>query len=176
MKRIDKVLMLTLILLSTTVWSTPTPPENLKLVGKANLTIWFWDIYDAELYSSSGQYQSNSGPVFNSPLLIKISYNREISRDDLIEETASQWERFNIDDDKKLRWLKSLGDIWPDVDDGDKIMFHIDNQGHCHFFYNEKFIGSVNNKEFSFHFANIWLKENGPYPKMTKRLTGKKSN
>ena len=174
MKTLSIFLILSSALFSTTARSSQLPPENLKLVGKANLSIWFWDIYDAELYNTSGQYQSDDDPTINRPLLLKITYNRKISSEDLIEETASQWERFDISEIKKAQWLESLRSIWPSVNDNDHIMFYIDADGFCHFFYNDRYIGSVEDHQFSRHFANIWLARDGPHPDMTSRLIGKK--
>lgn len=142
-------------------------PTDLKLVGSANLSVWWWDIYNAELYNSEGMYRSNQGP-----LVLKITYQREIQNDDLLEETAKQWQRFSIPQNKINSWLEQVAPMWPNVAENDTITFYIDNQKHGHFFFNEEFMGSIPDPEFSEHFVNIWLAANGPYPKMTQELTG----
>jgi len=143
-------------------------PQGLTLVGKAELSILWWDIYDAELYSQTGSYVPQQ-----KPLLLKISYKRAISRDDLLEETLAQWQRFNIAAEKKQEWLTQLAQFWPDVKASDNISFYIDASGSCHFYFNDTFIGRVDDASFSHYFANIWLDENGPYPDMTSALLGK---
>ncbi len=44
------------------------------LIGKANYSFLFWDIYDAELYSTSNKYNSNE-------LAIILKYNRSIDKE-----------------------------------------------------------------------------------------------
>ena len=145
-----------------------TIPKQYTLVGQASLSILWWEIYEAELYTQSGQYQDNQIPIY-----LKLTYRRNIDSQELIEETQSQWKRFDIVESKQRVWLSQLESIWPNVKENDSIAFFINAEGVCNFYFNDEFIGSVASKEFSQNFANIWLAPNGPYPKMTRRLTGK---
>ncbi|TQV73169.1 hypothetical protein FLL45_17125 [Aliikangiella marina] len=146
-------------------------PKDLKLVGESNLSVWWWDIYDAQLFTESGRYQTEE-----LPLLLSITYNRDIDSADLIDETDSQWERFKIDEKQRKAWVEQLTGLWPDVRKDDNISFHIDKLGNCHFYFNGEFIGTVSDPNFSTSFSAIWLAENSAYPKMTQRLTGRNSN
>ena len=49
---------------------------------EANYSFLFWDIYDAELYSTSNKYNSNE-------LAIILKYNRSIDKETLIRETIN---------------------------------------------------------------------------------------
>lgn len=168
MKILNSLLVLFIFFSGNIVANAPTTlPTNLKLVGTANLSIWWWDIYDAELYNAEGIYKSNQGP-----LLLKLTYQREIDSEDLVSETASQWERFSLGEDKTQAWLEQVATIWPDVKENDSITFYIDKIGNCHFYFNGQFIGSIKDPEFSENFVNIWLANDGPYPTMTRKLTG----
>ena len=161
------LIMMTFLAFGSSLRAEESYPTNLSLVGQSSLSFFWWDIYDAELYNQSGQYQQDQWP-----LLLKLTYQRSIKSVDLLEETDSQWQRFNISQEQRQFWLSQLAKIWPDVHKDDSIAFYVDNSGNCHFYFNQSFIGSVNDAEFSVHFANIWLAKDGPFPKMTRKLTG----
>ena len=59
------------------------------LIGNANYSFLFWDIYDAELYSTSKKYNSNE-------LAIILKYNRSIDKETLIRETISKLTGFDF--------------------------------------------------------------------------------
>jgi hypothetical protein len=146
-----------------------TLPNNLKLVGKASLSVLFWDVYDSELKTLTGSYEKET-----APLLLSLTYKRSISSKDLIDETESQWERFKLPKEQEKRWLEQLSETWPSVKENDVIAVYLDKNKYCHFFFNDNLIGSFKDTEFSRYFLAIWLDENGEYPKLTRKLTGKK--
>jgi len=141
---------------------------KLALVGTSSFSVLFWDIYDISLYSRDGKYIAGQLPV-----TLEITYKRKIDSVELVEETENQWQRYKIDNQKKRRWLKALSLIWPDVDEKDIITFHINENKQTSFYFNQGFIGKIDDEEFAIAFSNIWLDVKGPYPKMTKRLIGK---
>ena len=74
------------------------------LIGNANYSFLFWDIYDAELYSTSNKYNSNE-------LAIILKYNRSIDKETLIRETMNDIkEQKNISNQQEEDW-KSHGSI-----------------------------------------------------------------
>lgn len=164
-----------ILILSSLAWlplnasANKEMPNDLKLVGESNLSVWWWDIYDAKLFTKTGSYQNQE-----VPLLLSITYNRDIESIDLIDETDSQWKRFDVEEVLRKQWIDQLSNLWPDVKKDDNISFHIDKFGTCHFYFNGKHIGSVADPKFSSSFSAIWLAENSAYPKMTQRLTGRK--
>lgn len=143
------------------------PLKELNVVGRSSFSVWFWDIYDIELRTPSGTYKAG-----NFPLSLELTYKREISNIELVDETVNQWERFNIGEDQKKNWAKQLLVIWPSVKPADKITFYIDNEKVTYFYFNNQFIGEIGLAGFSDAFASIWLGLDGPYPKMTKKLIG----
>jgi hypothetical protein len=56
---------------------------NYKLVGQANLSILFWNMYDAKLISETGKYPSNKFALI-------LKYNREFTKKSVVEETIKQ--------------------------------------------------------------------------------------
>ena len=59
---------------------------------------------------------------------------------------------------------------------GDQLAFYIDAQGGGHFFFNQKWIGVINEPDFSQAFINIWLSDQSSYPRLAKRLRGELTN
>ncbi|MFT5521871.1 MAG: hypothetical protein ACI9IA_002477 [Enterobacterales bacterium] len=143
--------------------------EKLELVGESKLSFLFWDIYDIKLFAKAGKYIDKQLPI-----RLELKYQREISSEELVDETNKQWERFELDIERKKDWLNQLKDIWPNVKESDIISFHIDSQNHTWFYFNKNFIGKIEDQEFSRHFSLIWLDINGAYPKITKQLLGDK--
>jgi hypothetical protein len=148
-------------------WLQAQPlPGDLKLVGQAGLRVFFMNIYEAELLNDTGEWQSMQGPH-----LLRLTYQRDISRDQLIKET-----RKRLGDDVpsglKAGWLKTLQAMWPDVQKGEQLSFLMDRYGIGHFYHRGQYLGSVDDHEFSHAFLNIWLGDDSGYPKLTRRLRG----
>ena len=154
-----------LLLLSVEV-SGQTLPQNWQRIGEADLSVLWFDVYNAELLSPDGRYSG-----INSPLVLKLNYRRNISKLDLLEETQKQIEKFAPTDQTDL-WLTKLSQIWPDIRKGDQLAFWIDQNNTGHFFYNERFIGSFKDPAFSDAFIQIWLSDNSSYPNLAKQLRG----
>ena len=166
-KFLQKTIILFILLHTASIYANEVALKNLSLVGRSNFSVWFWDIYDIELKTPSGTYEAGE-----FPLSLELTYKREISNVELVDETVNQWERFNISENQKKNWAKQLLAIWPSVKPADKITFYIDNKRVTYFYFNNQFIGKINQTEFSSAFASIWLNLNGPYPEMTKKLIG----
>lgn len=150
--------------------ANPKLPNDLKLVGKAKLSFLWWHIYDSELKTLTGDYQKNL-----APLLLTLTYKRSITQQELVDETESQWKTFNLPSEKQAVWLQQLSSFWPNVKKNDVIAVFLDANQHTHFFFNDRFIGSLNSPEFGEAFLAIWLDEDkSAYPKLTRKLTGKK--
>jgi hypothetical protein len=49
---------------------------------------------------------------------------------------------------------------------------YVDESSVSHFFYNKRFIGSLNDTAFSSAFSAIWLSENTLKPKLRNQLIG----
>jgi hypothetical protein len=141
--------------------------NKLEPVGNVTFSFLFWDIYDVSLFTKNGLYSADQ-----VPLTLQFTYLREISSNELVDETEKQWLRFKMDELKIKLWLEQLQNIWPDVDESDTITFHIDNNHNTSFYFNQRFIGKIDGAAFAKAFSKLWLGLDGPYPKMTKQLTG----
>ena len=135
------------------------------LIGNANYSFLFWDIYDAELYSTSKKYNSNE-------LAIILKYNRSIDKETLIRETINDIkEQKSISNQQEEKWKSLLESIYIDTKTNKKfIAIKINNKSI--FYYNNKKLNESFDKEFNQLFFDIWLRSNSKNPDFTRTLLG----
>lgn len=160
-----KALFCLLLLISVEVLGQNLP-QNWQRIGEADLSILWFDVYNAELLSADGRYVGTK-----TPLILKLNYRRNISQRDLLDETQKQIEKF-ARTAQTDRWLAKLSQIWPNIKKGDQLAFWVDQKNIGHFFYNANWIGSLEDPAFSSAFIQIWLSDNSSYPDLAKKLRG----
>ena len=135
------------------------------LIGNANYSFLFWDIYDAELYSTSKKYNSNE-------LAIILKYNRSIDKETLIRETINDIkEQKSISNQQEEKWKSLLESIYIDTKTNKKfIAIKINNKSI--FYYNNKKLHESFDEEFNQLFFDIWFRSNSKNPNFTKTLLG----
>ena len=135
------------------------------LIGSANYSFLFWNIYDAELYSTSNKFNSNE-------LAIILKYNRSIEKETLVKETINDIkEQKNISKDQEEKWKSLLESIYIDTKTNKKfIAIKINNKSI--FYYNNKKLHESFDEEFNQLFFDIWLRSNSKNPNFTKTLLG----
>ena len=135
------------------------------LIGNANYSFLFWDIYDAELYSTSKKYNSNE-------LAIILKYNRSIDKETLIRETINDIkEQKSISNQQEEKWKSLLESIYIDTKTNKKfIAIKINNKSI--FYYNNKKLYESFDEEFNQLFFDIWLRSNSKNPNFTRTLLG----
>lgn len=138
-------------------------------VGQAQLEVLFWDVYQSQLYTPSGQYKTEQ------PMALAITYQMDIDKDDLIEATDEQWQHLEFDKDLRLKWLAKLDTIWPDIKEGDNLTYVLKNN-YGSFYFNNTFIGQIDDTQHAKAFVDIWLSEKTKYPKLRKKLIAANSN
>ena len=138
------------------------------LVGKANYSFLFWNIYDAELYSTSNKFNADE-------LAIILKYNRSIDKETLVKETITDIkEQKTITKQQEENWKTLLESIYIDTQTNNKfIAIKINNKSI--FYYDDIKIHESFDKEFNKLFFNIWLRSDSKNPAFTKALLGKKS-
>ena len=135
------------------------------LIGSANYSFLFWNIYDAELYSTSNKFNSNK-------LAIILKYNRSIEKETLVKETINDIkEQKNISKEQEEKWKSLLESIYIDTKTNKKfIAIKINNKSI--FYYNNKKLHESFDEEFNQLFFDIWLRSNSKNPNFTKTLLG----
>ncbi len=160
------ILLMALTSINLSAQIRPPLIDNWKTVGTAELNFLWFDVYQAELRTSNGSFQG-----FNSPMQLALTYKRDISAEQLLEETGKQL-KGSANEQQRREWLSLLNTIWPDVTKGDTLIFQMDSNGEGHFFFNNNWIGSVASPDFGMSFVKIWLSDNSAYPELAQRLRG----
>ncbi len=156
------------LLTSIATFSTANPVKDLKPVGQSTLKVLFWDVYEATLYSRDGVYTS-----LTPPLTLKLTYLRDISREDLIAATDKELQRQKpgLSDTVRNRAIEHFSSFWPDVSKGDSLIFTLQDHGGF-FYYRDRQIGQVQSSDAAKAFLNIWLSDQSSYPNLSAKLRG----
>ena len=145
------------MVLATDVW---------PLVGEARLKVLIWEVYDSALYTPSGRWQGDA------PYQLSLHYLRDIPAAKLIEETDKAWQEQGRNHPKQGEWLTLLGDLWPDITEGDNLVFGLNASGDSAFWFNGIPIGSIDDRDFGPLFGGIWLDPDTPRPGLRAELIG----
>ncbi len=142
--------------------------ENLSKTGEGKMTYLFFTLYKAELYGTKIQNQLDQ----NQPIALKITYQKNISKQVLIEATQDQWLYLNYLGSDIANWLPHLVNILPNVNKQDALSLLLDSNSESYFYLNNKLIGKILDPTFGPAFLSIWLSENTSEPKLRKKLLG----
>ncbi len=140
--------------------------HNVKLVGEAQFKVLFWDIYKSRLYTKSGKFEQIS-----PSLIFEITYQKEISKQELIDRTREQWQKMKISETEYKSYIPTLKNLWPDISSGDKLALKVEENG-SDFYFNNEYLGSIDNKQFATIFLGIWLAPNTTDPDFRAKLIG----
>ncbi|NVK26383.1 MAG: chalcone isomerase family protein [Gammaproteobacteria bacterium] len=144
--------------------------NGLNQLGKAKFSFMFWDVYESQLYTTSGVYPMTTE---NEQLVLKIKYLREIDKDDLVENTVEQWQHLGISDKQYSPYISKLNALWPDIKKHDELAIKIQNNV-ATFYFNGLKLGDINDHRFGQLFIDIWLSEKTSQPELRQRLLGLK--
>ncbi|KOO16433.1 hypothetical protein AKJ18_03795 [Vibrio xuii] len=144
-------------------------------VGQAQLTMLFFDIYQSQLLTPTGSYAVGQD-ITPHPLALSITYQRDISRSQLIEATQEQWQKLGFTDNKTQAWVGKLEGIFPDISEGHNLTYVTDGTRGEFFYTSElasmKSIGTVEEESMNDAFLAIWLSPDTAYPKLRQNLIG----
>ena len=146
--------------LATGVW---------PLVGEARLKVFIWEVYDSALFTPSGRWQGDA------PYQLSLHYLRDIPAAKLIEETKKAWQEQGRNHPKQNEWLALLDQLWPDITEGDNLVFGLNASGASAFWFNGSPIGSIDDRDFGALFGGIWLDPDTPRPGLRAQLIGSNS-
>lgn len=132
--------------------------NNTILVGKIHYKYWFWEIYDAYLYSNNGSFS------WDNDFILKIRYLRDFSSESIIKETIKQirsQKNNEVTDSLLSKWEGKLMKVIPNIKEKD-VLIGIYNVNGLTLFYmgNGQYLGSIKGKLFAKCFFNIWLEDN----------------
>ena len=136
------------------------------VVGEARLKVLIWEVYDSALFTPSGRWQGVA------PYRLSLRYLRDIPAAKLVEETEKAWQEQGRSHPRLNEWLVLLAELWPDITEGDNLVFGLNASGDSAFWFNGSPIGSINDRDFGPLFGGIWLDPDTPRPGLRAELIG----
>ncbi|MFT4863406.1 MAG: hypothetical protein ACI95C_002637 [Pseudohongiellaceae bacterium] len=143
------------------------PIQNLDKIGSAKLRVFLWNIYESTLYSPSGEFEG-----IEPGLALEIEYRRNISKKAFIDYTREEWQKQSLYNAESERWLTEIRNIFPSVKKGDRLILKVADSLTSEFYFNDEFIGAIDNADFTREFLAIWLSEQSSYPELRNQLIG----
>ena len=101
--------------------------------------------------------------------MFEITYQRDITKQQLIERTVEQWQKMKITDIDYRAYVAELNNLWPNISSGDKLALQVGDSS-SHFYFNDNYLGSVEGQQFAQLFLGIWLSPNTTEPELRKTL------
>jgi hypothetical protein len=139
-----------------------------KLVGKAHLTVWGFDVYDARLWALPGFSAARYG---SEPLALELTYLRAFTAADIADRSMQEMRRsVPVSEAQADLWKTQMLRVIPNVQKGDRILGIHKPGGGASFWVNGKAAGEIADGEFARLFFGIWLSPKTSEPKMRDAL------
>ena len=139
-----------------------------RLIGKARLTVWGFQIYDARLWAPPG---FGAASYSRTPLALELDYLRGFTAAEVAERSLKEMRRsVPISDAQASQWKADLLRVIPDVRKGDRILGVYQPGVGASFWFNGKSSGDVKDAEFARLFFGIWLSPNTSEPQLREAL------
>ena len=138
-----------------------------QLVGSGTFAFAFWDVYDANLYSASGQFDSDK------PFALELVYHRNFNGKDIADRSAELIRQQGFEDEIRLAsWHSQMAMIFPDVQEGTRLTGVRTQQGFASFLLDGQPVGEIRDRAFARYFFNIWLGPDTKAPQLREQLVG----
>lgn len=140
---------------------------NATVQGQSRLTVYFFKVYDATLFSPKGTYTPEQ------PFALRLAYLRDLDGKDIAERSIDEMRDLGYRDTTQLaQWLVEMELAFPDIKEGDVLTGVVDEQQHTTFYFNSKKRHVISDPLFTEAFFAIWLAEGTSQPRMRKALLG----
>lgn len=145
----------------------PQVTESLQPVGQTRLKVLLFRVYDAVLFTDSGEYPAATA------VALSLNYLRNIRASQLLDNTQEQWQKLGFDNlEQQKQWLAELAKIWPDVQRGDCLLAYSPDGQSVHFYHADGLLGKIEDRLFYQQFFAIWLSEKSSYRRNRDELIG----
>lgn len=153
------------VALSLILAATAHAKDHWRPVGKATLSVLFWDIYTAELFNHNSRFEGIA-----APLKLSLTYHRAIDGQRLASETCEQFKGLGYTSAEDMIWCAELDGVFPDVTPGDQLTVILE-QNEASLRFNDKLQVQWQNTAMVKKFLAIWLSTESSYPKQVRQLT-----
>lgn len=148
-------------------WPEATSPHR---QGEARMRFFGMHIYDITLWAPEPLKPAEAA---RRPLALAIDYRRSLSGSRIAERSLTEMRRAGpIDDATAARWLAAMTQVFPDVNDGDRITGVQWPGQAARFHTNGRFSGEVRDPRFAELFFGIWLAPWTSEPTLRQALLG----
>lgn len=139
-----------------------------ELAGRAKLTVWGLEVYNASLWVAPG---FKAGDYASHRFALELAYLRNLSGDAIAKRSISEMRRqAELGDSKEAAWTAQLQAALPDVKTGDRITgVHTPGLG-LQFLVNGQAGASIRDPELARLFFGIWLSPLTSEPRMRQAL------
>ncbi|CCQ10535.1 hypothetical protein PALB_14020 [Pseudoalteromonas luteoviolacea B = ATCC 29581] len=145
-----------------------TDTTEFKRVGnEATYSYLFWDVYTAELFAPSGQFDKSK------PFRLKLTYHLDLKGKEIAKRSIQEMKEQGLNDEaKQAQWLALMVNIFPDIRKGDSLIGSRELNGATLFRYNGQEVGKIDDADFTLWFFDIWLGEKTTAPDTRRELLG----
>lgn len=142
--------------------------QQSQLVGKIRFTKWFFNIYDAELYTTNGSFN------WHKPFLLKVYYLRNFSGKSIAKHTIKEIYRQHPKEvaSKYNQYENIFECLFPDIKKHSSLYGYMDKNGNGFIYSDSGLIGEIPTKQLSKYFFEIWLGNNSSNVKLSQQLRG----
>ena len=145
-------------------------------VGEAQFTWFVFDVYHSTLFAPQGKYQVGSS-ITPHPLALEIHYQRDISKQQLLDATDEQWQALGYAKLLRRKGITLLDGLFRDVKKGDRLTYVTDGQKGQLWFQGAQetklsYLGHVEEQWLNDAFLSIWLSPSSQYPQYRAKLIG----
>jgi hypothetical protein len=178
------------LLLAATLWpavsvraqnppQASVPPElagelpGARLLGSGRLRFLGLLIYDARLWAGATPITSDWAA---GPFALELQYARGLKGEQIAERSLVEMRRQGeITEPVAERWLGQMRQLFPDVQEGDRITgLNVPGTG-ARFFLNGSLRGEPRETDFARRFFGIWLSPRTSEPGLRESLLGRKA-
>jgi len=114
---------------------------------------------------ATGGFQFFVFPVYDSRVRtdnrewieIELTYRLNLTSDELLSSTRTEWERLAVPESQISEWLQQLAAVFPDVKKGQKIAARYHVRDGVVFFLDRREVGRIAGEAFATNFFSIWL-------------------
>jgi len=157
------------------VWAQSSVPQEVsselgsaQLAGSSRMRFFGLGIYDARLWVAPN---FSAARYAQHVLALELTYLRSLSGSAIAERSLKEMRRSGaLSADTERRWLASMQEAFPDVQEGDRITgLHLPSMG-ARFWFNGQLRSTIADIEFSRRFFGIWLSEATSEPALRAEL------
>ena len=148
-------------------WKSNLPQA--RLLGQGSFSWFGLPIYSANLWAASGE------DVFARPFALELTYQRQISRERLVQTSLEEIRRMQgaaVDESRMQRWAQEMHQAFVDVQAGRQITgVYLPGQG-ARFYVDGELRHSVADEAFARALFSIWLGPQTRSPELRLALLG----